>query len=36
VDVGKSQREVDERAEGFKQLEDQYENVILAKYQPPC
>lgn len=33
VEVGKAQREVDERAEGYKQLEDQYENVVLAKYQ---
>jgi len=33
ADVGKSQREVDERAENYKQLEDQYENVVLAKYQ---
>jgi len=33
LDVGKNQREVDERAEGYKQLEDQYENVVLAKFQ---
>jgi len=33
TDVGKTQREVDERAEGYKQLEDNYENVILAKFQ---
>lgn len=33
VDVGKNQREVDERAETYKQLEDQFENVIMAKYQ---
>jgi len=33
VEVGKAQREVDDRAEGYKQLEDQYENVVLAKYQ---
>lgn len=32
-DVGKTQRDVDERAEGYKQLEDNYENVILAKFQ---
>jgi len=32
-DVGKSQREVDERAEGYKQLEDNYEQVIFAKFQ---
>lgn len=32
-DVSKSQREVDDKAEGYKQLEDQYENVILAKFQ---
>lgn len=32
VDVGKAQREVDEREQGYKQLEDQFENVVLAKY----
>jgi len=32
-DVGKAQREVDERAEGYKQLEDNYEQVIFAKFQ---
>jgi len=32
-DVGKAQREVDERAEGYKQLEDNFENVIFAKFQ---
>lgn len=32
VEVGKSQREVDERKECYNQLEDQYENVVLAKY----
>merc|ERR1719253_2011165 len=31
-DVSKTQREVDERADGYKQLEDQYENVILTKF----
>lgn len=32
-DVNKVQREVDEKAEGYQQLEDNYENVVLAKFQ---
>lgn len=32
-DVGKTQREADERADGFKNLEDHFEHVIFQKYQ---
>lgn len=32
-DVSKSQAEVDGRADGYKQLEEQYETQILAKFQ---
>lgn len=32
-DVGKAQREADERADGFKNLEDHFENVTFQKYQ---
>jgi len=32
-DVGKTQRDVEERADGYKQLEAQFENVVMVKYQ---
>lgn len=33
VDVAKHQQEVDERADGYKQLEEHYMNHVQAKYQ---
>jgi len=33
IDVDKSQHEVDARADGYKALEENYENVVLAKFQ---